>query len=246
MNTTIESLDCVNRLVSFDEVDSTNTIAKQMLAGGVRPGSGMVVVAAKRQAAGRGREGRRFFSSVEGGLWVSLIVGIPDIADHFSVNRALSLAICEALEHHSPALSPRIKWPNDIYCRGRKICGMLLETSDVSPGCIVAGFGLNVNVGTEQFPGNLRGIATSVLIETGSPADMARLLRETITRFERWRRAPAPGAHAAYARRLYRPGVPVRIDGKEGIFDGVREDGCLFLRTEQGIECILSGTMAFL
>ncbi len=241
----VEQLPFVSNVVRIEEIDSTNTHARQLLAGGYEAGRELTVVWAGRQRAGRGRHGRSFFSSVEGGLWVSVIVPVGEIAQHFCVNRALSLAICDSLRAIAPAAAVSIKWPNDIYWGHRKVCGILLESDTSTPRAIVAGFGINVNISREQFPGDIAPIATSVLIETSKRQDTGALLSSILTSFERYLAMDIMQAHGLYTRRLYRLGDMVRVEAKQGIFETVREDGCLCLRAEGHVQYPTSGTIEF-
>ena len=101
-------------------------------------------------------------------------IGAVDIAAH-----AIAIAIAEALE--DCGLKPQIKWPNDIYLSGRKVCGILLETAGNAQGMfVVIGFGLNVNLRTEEFPDELAATATSLFIETERIWDRDELLRSIL------------------------------------------------------------------
>jgi BirA family biotin operon repressor/biotin-[acetyl-CoA-carboxylase] ligase len=235
----------IDSFVYLEQVDSTNTYTKTLLEKMPAVGDKITVVVAGRQTAGRGRQERTFFSSVNGGLWVSLIVGIKSLDSHFSVNRALSLAICETIQL-TAAVDARIKWPNDIYCNNRKICGILLETAGQRSDAIVAGFGLNVNISQQDFPSGLLCIATSLMMEAGEEFDLRSILEKILDSFEKIRTADMHSAHSQYTKILYRSGSLIEINGNRGIFEGVETDGRLRLRTAQSLKFMTSGTVRFI
>jgi BirA family biotin operon repressor/biotin-[acetyl-CoA-carboxylase] ligase len=85
-------------------------------------------------------------------------------------------------------LETRIKWPNDILVNGKKMAGILTEISTEMDGVdyIIVGLGLNVNTPSESFPEEVREIATSILIETGSKFSRVLLIREYLKWYERY------------------------------------------------------------
>jgi BirA family biotin operon repressor/biotin-[acetyl-CoA-carboxylase] ligase len=142
------------------ETGSTNNEAKRLISGGI---SGYTLVVADKQTAGKGRLGRSFFSP-EGSIYMSLAFRTDaEIADAVKLTTAASVAVVKAVEtltEHRPG----IKWVNDVYLDGKKICGILTEgVTDMESGRvrhIVIGIGLNC--GKEPFPEELRDIAGSI------------------------------------------------------------------------------------
>ncbi|MBF0560678.1 MAG: biotin--[acetyl-CoA-carboxylase] ligase [Alphaproteobacteria bacterium] len=128
------------RLVRFDTVDSTNEQARRLAVGGAEHGT---VVVADVQTGGLGRRGRQWISPL-GNLHCSIVVRprrpVSEIAQ---LSLVTAVAVAEALGDVAPGLPFRCKWPNDILCRGQKLCGILLE-SDVN-GVVVIGIGVDVN-----------------------------------------------------------------------------------------------------
>src|SRR5271157_177410 len=125
MESSLTSLSFVEKAYHFQSINSTNTFAKSLVC---LPANGICVITADRQTAGRGQRDNTFFSGTDGGLYASIVCPISDIQSHFMYNRAISLAICHAIEGKVPLSLVRIKWPNDIYWSDRKICGILLES----------------------------------------------------------------------------------------------------------------------
>lgn len=235
------SLSFVEKVYHFQSIDSTNTFAKSLAC---LPVKGICVITADRQTAGRGQRDNTFFSDTDGGLYASIVYPISDINSHFMYNRAISLAICHAIDSKAPLV--RIKWPNDIYWSDRKACGILLESLPRSTRHIVVGFGINVNIAREQFPQSIREIATSLMIETGHEFDCAALLCDICRLFYEYLKLPVAEAHEMYRKRLYRLGQNITINGRTGIFQDVLQDGRLCLESDDALSPISSGTMQFI
>ena len=135
----------------YPEADSTNTQAKRLIDGGEND---TFLVTADRQTAGRGRQGKSFYSPARTGIYMTLAVH-PNtrLKNAVTATTAAAVAVCRAIERLTEA-KPRIKWVNDVYCRNRKICGILTEAiTDFELGIvtsIVVGIGININ--TASFP----------------------------------------------------------------------------------------------
>lgn len=133
------------RLVRVEETDSTNSLIRQMMAEGDMP-EGSVVVA-NYQTAGRGQVGNVWESEAGKNLMFSMVLYpscIP-VNRQFLISQIAALSVKEALDEYIDGVS--VKWPNDIYWRDKKICGMLIE-NDLSGRNLsdsIIGVGLNVN-----------------------------------------------------------------------------------------------------
>ena len=143
----------------FEDIPSTNDYAKEK-----RCEKRDLLVVAKSQTGGRGTKGRSFSSKI-GGLYLSLLT----FYDHFPAENAFQImqnaaaAVCETLARFG--VTPTIKWPNDIYANGKKICGILIENQFGGSRILssVVGIGLNIyNDLTE-----VKDIATSIELCTG-------------------------------------------------------------------------------
>jgi len=120
----------------YKKLDSTNNIAKQRTKHGT-------VILAEEQTAGYGRRGRSFYSPPGHGIYMSLVIdpaklGFASTPTLITVHTAV--AVCEAIEEFC-GKSPKIKWVNDIFLDGKKICGISAEASER----IVVGVGINLN-----------------------------------------------------------------------------------------------------
>ena len=238
----IQKFSFVEKLYHFHSIESTNTFAKSLKD---LPKDGIVVVCADKQTAGRGQRQNTFFSEAKGGVFASIVCPVADIGLHFIDNRAISLAIYDAVKSTCPVARLSIKWPNDIYWGNKKLCGILLENIPQSSGYIVVGFGINVNIALQTFPEDIRDIATSLLIETGKKHSEFVLLGKILDWFWKYLPLDIAAAHLLYVNRLYKTGSDCEVNGQKGVFEGVLEDGRMRLRTGDKEILLSSGPVRF-
>ncbi len=239
----LPGLPFIEQLIHLDQTESTNLVAKGLPA--CKPGN-FRVVWAKRQIGGRGRRGRSFFSSHEGGLWVSILLGVDCMDEHFLVNRALSLSICKSIEDCGGISDVEIKWPNDIYIEGKKVCGILLETVPGLNNALVAGFGINVEIAPQDFPPIIRETATSVSQYAPGKIDKDELLVTILTTFHHLLELDGGKLHDEYRGRLYGINRQALVDGKEWCIRDVDDSGRLVVYADGTTKHLLSGTVTFI
>ena len=162
-----------------DCLDSTNNRAKALAAAGAPHG---LTVIADSQTGGRGRRGRSFFSPEHTGVYMTCVLRPECPAEKAGLLTSLAaVATARAVEKTASA-DIKIKWVNDLYLNGKKICGILSEAGPVTgngkPDYAVMGIG--VNAGRMDFPPELRDIATSIGNETGRDPDRNRLIAEIL------------------------------------------------------------------
>lgn len=144
----------------YESVGSTNTLLKQRAKNGA---SSPLLLVASHQSEGHGRMGRCFFSPDNSGIYMSLLLK-PDLTpDKLTlVTTAAAVAVCRAIEQLTPQ-KPAIKWVNDVYIHGRKVCGILTEgvflSESVQNNYAVLGIGLNVYPPQNGFPDEIQAIA---------------------------------------------------------------------------------------
>ena len=144
---------------ALPQVDSTNLRLKEWAREGrIRP---PYLLAADSQTAGRGRLGRCFVSPPGTGVYFSLLAAPPQSADCGKITVLASVAVCRAIEE-TTGLRPRIKWVNDLFLRGRKVCGILAE--GLAQG-VVVGIGINIKTPEGGFPESA-GVAGALDVET--------------------------------------------------------------------------------
>ena len=143
-------------------VTSTNKLVKECAS---ERDEGYVIIA-DRQTEGRGRLGRSFFSPSGSGVYFSLLLK-PEtgISDALSVTTSAAVAMCSALKD-TFGVEPGIKWVNDIYIDGKKVCGILAESAvdreSGRPEYIVLGIGVNVYEPEGGFPDDISALAGAV------------------------------------------------------------------------------------
>lgn len=162
--------------VFFENCQSTNLEARKL----AETKQAQLIVASQ-QSQGRGRRGRDFVSDT-GGVYMSYIIR-PEIPPRQSmlINLAAALSVFDTLIKYG--FEPFLKYPNDIYINGKKVCGILTETLadvDILQWAIV-GIGINVN---NDLPQGLQDIATSMYKETGQKFDRVRIIQDVINQFD--------------------------------------------------------------
>lgn len=144
----------------YKNVSSTNTVLREKASAGAPAGT---VVVAARQSGGRGRMGRGFYSPADTGIYISLLLR-PELAAEQAVliTTMAAVAVCKAIESAANA-EPEIKWVNDVFLNGKKICGILTEAAfDMESGALeyaVLGVGINAYAPAGGFPEALKDVA---------------------------------------------------------------------------------------
>lgn len=167
------------RVLVLPEVDSTNTYALDRLA--ADPDADGTVIIAEYQTAGRGRFGRAWQSPRGASLLLTMLLRETGPLRGSRTVMAASVAVAEAVEE-ATLLAPLIRWPNDIYLRGRKLGGILVETRAMNGNgvAVAAGIGLNCLQQRGHLPPELGETATSLEIESEQPVDRLALARAMI------------------------------------------------------------------
>jgi BirA family biotin operon repressor/biotin-[acetyl-CoA-carboxylase] ligase len=225
------------RLVAVDETGSTNDDAIQAARQGEPEGT---LIWARRQTKGRGRRGRSWVSP-DGNLHLSIVLR-PGLASNRAGEIAFvaALAAADACAALAPNADIRCKWPNDILANGRKVGGLLIESSIVADRIdwLVVGIGLNL----VTHPGDVEFPATDLALHAGRALAVEEGLQAFATafaeRYRLWREdgfAPVRVAWCARAAGLGAP-IRVRLDVQElhGVFTGLDDDGALILSLEGG------------
>lgn len=159
----------------FESLVSTNDWAKQQINTFDR--SKMTLITADAQTGGKGQYNRNWFSPPKEGLYVSFCFFVDEkIQEIAFLTQVMALSLVHLLE--KKGMGAKIKWPNDILVRGKKIAGILCETISVSPQiAVVLGIGLNINT-SEKNLGTIEKPATSYRTETAKLWDINEELHE--------------------------------------------------------------------
>lgn len=159
----------------FDEIDSTNDHLKRIARQGAAHGT---VVIADHQTGGHGRRGRTFLSPEGVGIYLSLLIR-PNcsVNDLMHLTCATAVAMCEAVEE-AAGFRPGIKWTNDLVHGKRKLGGILTELGFTPQGQVdyaIIGVGINCCQQEEDFHPEIRHMAGSLAMVTGTPIDRSRV-----------------------------------------------------------------------
>lgn len=250
---------CPGKVHSFDEVDSTNNVAKKLIrkmeGDSERPSLDGLVVVAESQTGGRGRLERSFFSPKGKGIWFSLVL-CPPFAPQEAPKCTLlaAVAVAEAMDEFG--LKTGIKWPNDIVYEGKKLVGILTEAScDIDRiRQVIIGIGINANLREEDFPQELRDKAISMEIIKGEPVPRVKFLQALLRSLEHWYKVTLQEgfgpAFAAWRKYSVTLGQEVRVigikDGEE--FSGraldIDDYGALLVETEAGTRTVMAGDVS--
>lgn len=198
---------------------------------------------AKAQSGGRGRWGRKW-ESVEGGLYLSLVIRPrgEDTRNLGALPLMASVAAAEALRD-AAGISSELRWPNDLFFSGRKVGGILCESSFIGPRCefAVVGIGVNVNQEAGNFPPDVRSRATSIRAILGRTIDPLEVALGTVVALEKW------WERESWSRVLQRwrelagsfEGARIRVvtsvgDAYDARIAGIADDGGLEVRLGDG------------
>lgn len=166
--------------LTFSRVSSTNDIARQQAENGCREG---LVVLADSQTQGRGRQGRSFYSPGGTGLYMSLVLR-PRCLSPALVTAAAAVAVAEVLEELS-GKKALIKWVNDVFIDGRKVCGILAEGALTPQGQLkyaVLGIGVDLAAPEAGYPPELEAVAGAVF-EAGHALPRDTVAQAILDRF---------------------------------------------------------------
>jgi len=235
----------------LDECPSTNSVLAERARAGAAHGA---VLVCEHQSAGRGRRGNPWVGSIGASLAFSILWRFPGGARELTgLSLAVGVGAAQGLERQG-VRAVRVKWPNDLYCGGSKLGGILIETSGETsgPSAAVVGVGINVRL-TASVRESIGQPATDIASHSGAVRSRSELLvslleslAETLTRFsnegfepfrEEWTRR-----HVWQGRRVELSQAGRRL--AEGEVVGVAEDGALMLASEGSIQRFHSGEMS--
>jgi BirA family biotin operon repressor/biotin-[acetyl-CoA-carboxylase] ligase len=208
---------------------------------------------ARRQVAGRGRQGR-VWTSEPGNLYASLLLRDPvPPARLGELPLVVAIAVHDAIADVLPPpvrADLTIKWPNDVLFRGAKLCGILVEgAADAGGTAVVIGIGINCRhhpVGTDTAATDLAAIGTPVEPD----AMIERLALRMAERLDGWRAGPFDPLRSAWLARARGIGEAVRVrlpqETLSGTFEALDTSGRLMLRLADGrLETISAGDVFF-
>jgi BirA family transcriptional regulator, biotin operon repressor / biotin---[acetyl-CoA-carboxylase] ligase len=224
----------------FSALDSTNSCARQLAEQGAEEGE---IVIAESQNHGRGRLGRPWASPPYLNLYFSVVLRpkLPPM-DAPQITLMAAVALADAVASFIPVV-PVIKWPNDILVRGRKLAGVLTESSGDSTRIefVILGIGVNLNYPCSLMPEAIRQRATSIVELTQKNVSREAFVRRLIQDLDRCYGELEEGGFDPLATRWEaRFGFRGKVDMTDRVLigraKGIDRDGALLLEDEMG-EC---------
>lgn len=179
-----EKTDNKYKIIIFDKINSTNNYAKNIKKEEIKK---PIIIIANEQTEGRGRLGKTFFSPKDTGLYMSIVFS-PDKSPEelFMLTIIAAVSVCEAVINITE-LPAEIKWVNDVFIDGKKICGILTEAEiNYQSGKIekaIVGIGVNTQFPENNFPKEIENIASAINSEK---AERNILAAEIINKFEEY------------------------------------------------------------
>jgi len=240
-------------LYSYQTLKSTNDLAFRLAEEKAVEGT---LILAEKQTAGKGRMGRKWFSPLHKGIWLSLILrpNIPPVKAP-GLSLCTSLALLQSIKEKT-GLEARLKWPNDCLIGNKKVAGILLELSAEldKVDFVIIGVGINVNQSQNDFPVSLKRTATSLLIESEKKISRVELLKSFLKNLEN-----IYVNFKSFGLKYYREdikkystllGKKVKLQyGKEklkGMVKDIDENGSLILETRKGKRTVTAGEVTLI
>lgn len=226
-------------LVQLQTVDSTNHYASRYMRQG--PVTEGTVILAEHQTSGRGQGGSQWVSEKGSNLLFSIILK-PDFLPAYK-QFYLSMSVATGIHHYISGLGIHavIKWPNDLFIRGKKVAGILIENTILAKYLNTSVIGIGLNVNQRIFPDDIPG-PTSLSLETGASFDLSESLKELLICLESPLNNLYQGKFAmvrsAYLNHLWLLNTPSVFTDRSGTFKGrivdVADTGELLVAVNQG------------
>lgn len=225
----------------YESCATTQSIAHDAAQNGEPDGT---LIVSEEQTAGKGRLSRPWSSTARKGVWMSLIIRpalMPQQAPQMTLVAAV--AIVRAIEEVMK-IEATIKWPNDILIDGKKMTGILteLQSDPDRVKAIIIGIGMNINHDMDDFPEEIRDIATSLKLQSGKEVDRALLIAEILSflelyteMYEKHGFSPIKLLWEGYSNTAGKRIKAVMLNETlEGVALGISEEGLLELKLDDG------------
>ena len=218
----------------LDTVDSTNTFAKEKLLN-----KDYLVVISEQQTAGRGRQGKEWYSPNAGNIYMTIKFKDKNPAP---LSLIIGLLISEAMDSVSgQKINAGLKWPNDLLINKKKICGILIESEmNADEVEFIVGIGINYSLPKKQsWWGEIGELADILPREKLMNSILQNIIDYKENGYKNWK--------DAWEKRCMHIGIELKAlsnNQKEtdiGIFNGINEEGKMLLQTERGLKIISSG-----
>lgn len=228
-------------ILHIQECDSTNNYLKQLLTEtSLEEGT---IVSADFQSAGKGQRGNGWESEIAKNLLFSIVL-YPDMIkanEQFILSQVISLAVAKTLSDYTGNIT--IKWPNDIYWKEKKICGILLENTLNGDSIKESVIGIGINLNQDSFKSNAPNPVSLKQI-TGNKYNLDEILssvKENILYlYDNLKKGDYSTITSLYKNTLFRKdGYHLYNDGRNNFFARIKDielTGTLVLETKEGQE----------
>lgn len=233
------------KIIYKEETDSTNNEAKRCMD--YIEGSTFI---AEYQTAGKGRRGRIWKSEKGSEILMTVLLKPTFSIEKIPVITAIAgLSVCRSVR--SLGINAKIKWPNDIICNGKKICGILCEMSVTKDALNYVAVGIGINANTDSFCDELTDKATSLKIEKGEAINREELTANVLSEFDKCYSIFLIEGFAAFKEEYEllcaTLGKDVKIIGKD-VYSanaiGINENGELLIESKGKISVLNSGEVS--
>jgi BirA family biotin operon repressor/biotin-[acetyl-CoA-carboxylase] ligase len=223
------------QLTALDACGSTQDVAHEQAAAGAPHGA---IVVAVRQEAGRGRTGKSWVSAAGAGVWTSIVVRPQHITQSGVLSLRVGLELADRLDAYAAA-PVQLKWPNDLFLRGRKLAGILSEARwrGEQLEWIVVGVGVNVRDASDE-------VQAASLDATATCADVLVAVGQAVLQACAGGSVLSADECARYAARDLAVGRPI-TDPIAGTVQGITPEGGLRVATDGGERVAVAGSLVF-
>lgn len=220
----------------YDEIDSTSSEARRYAVSG---GTANALFLADRQSGGRGRMGKSFYSPAGVGVYLSLLLPVPErSSDLLTVTSAVAVAVRRAILSVT-GISVGIKWVNDLYLENRKVCGILCEL--LADSMII---GIGINLYSSQLPDELSCIAGAILNGEADNETREDLVAAVVKEVVAILKEPSEETMEEYRQNSIVLGKEIRYIqngvSNVGVATHINQHGHLYVRDSKGDTKILS------
>ena len=163
------------KIYHFKLLASTQDKAKEF----AKKGFNNVVIVSDIQTKGRGRFNRKWYSGKEG-LWMSILAKPKNTENLQYITFAAAISVVKSINILTK-INTKIKWPNDVHYKGKKLCGILTEGIFGKENYVIVGIGCNVN--QRNFPKYIKDTATSLMLITNNKIDIKELMQNIVCEF---------------------------------------------------------------
>ncbi|NOZ63402.1 MAG: biotin--[acetyl-CoA-carboxylase] ligase [Caldiserica bacterium] len=220
----------------YPEISSTRDVARQIIQEGEEE---CFVVVAEKQVSGRGR-GKRIWHSPPGGLYLSIAIPSPEITEK-GLSFLSAWVVARSIKDET-AITPRVKWPNDILIQNKKVSGILVEKGKGKKDFSLIGMGINLNSRKEDFPASLRKKIVSLKDIAGKEIHSERFLDLLLDNFFHGLKLLKERGFSYILNKWLEfslpLGEPIAFHAAsriiKGLYWGVGREGELYIRTTEG------------